>query len=79
MLAYNGPNVCVCKRCGSDKTKVYDSRVRDDEIKQRYRKCLVCGFRWITVEIDRLAWEKLIGEQKDGNNHERHAISHTAG
>lgn len=66
MLAYDGPNVCICKRCGSDNSIVYGTMVRNDEIKQRYRKCRKCGFHWITVEIDRCTWEKLAAKQKDG-------------
>ena len=77
MLAYNGPNVCICKGCGSENTTVYDSRVRDDEIRQRYRKCRDCGFRWVTVEIDRMAYESLL-QQKD-EKHGREDISHTPG
>ena len=34
-----------------DNMKVYDSRTKGYLIRRR-RKCLNCGFRWMTVEID---------------------------
>ncbi len=39
-----------CKRCGSHKQKVIDSRAYDGH-KRRIRKCEVCGEVWATVEV----------------------------
>ena len=39
-----------CKRCGSLKHRVIDSRAYDCH-KRRVRRCEVCGEVWATVEV----------------------------
>ena len=40
----------MCPTCGNQ-TKVIDSEASSDSVKRR-RKCLSCGYRYSTVEID---------------------------
>lgn len=43
-------NAKRCKKCGSVRSAVYNSRqIKDKTI--RYRKCLDCGTRWETIEV----------------------------
>lgn len=42
----------MCKYCGSNQTKVADSRVDEERgVRWRKRKCLNCGKKWVTVEV----------------------------
>lgn len=40
-----------CPKCGSDQVNVIDSRPKEGTVARR-RKCLVCGYRYSTVEVD---------------------------
>jgi hypothetical protein len=43
----------LCTKCGGD-TKVIDHRyhkVNDEYIKMRRRECLICGYRYNTIEV----------------------------
>lgn len=40
-----------CRACGSDKSKVVDSRAQEDGGRWRRRECLVCEQRFSTIEI----------------------------
>ena len=39
-----------CPVCG-EKTKVTDSRPNEDSVR-RHRKCLECGYVFVTIEMD---------------------------
>ena len=58
-------NARVCRKCSADPSKVYDIRISADDIVTRRRECLECGYRWVTVEINRDIYEKL---KRDGDN-----------
>lgn len=40
----------MCPKCGSDRTSVTDSRVKDD-FRYRRKVCLECGYSFSTAEI----------------------------
>ena len=40
-----------CKRCGSAKSQVTEVRIHD-ALPIRRRKCLECGYKWKTVEVE---------------------------
>ena len=44
-------DIRCCRRCGSSKGTVYDSR-DENGLTIRRRKCKKCGFKWITIEVD---------------------------
>lgn len=48
----------TCPKC-FENTKVIDSRP-DDETVMRRRECLVCGFRFVTIEIDKDLYERTV-------------------
>lgn len=50
----------LCPVCGA-KTKVIDSHPDEDSI-NRKRKCLGCGYRFLTVEIDKDLYERILKE-----------------
>lgn len=50
----------LCPVCG-EQTKVIDSRPEDDCVTRR-RECIVCKYRFTTVEIDRDMYCKMIGK-----------------
>ena len=56
---YNGTNARICPRCGKYASRVIDVREKRELI-QRQRKCLICGFRWQTVEISIFTYEELV-------------------
>jgi len=58
-------NARVCRKCGAEPGRAYDTRISADDIVTRRRECLECGYRWVTVEIDRDIYEKL---KRDGDN-----------
>ena len=62
-LAYNGLNARTCRRCGYEKSRVFDSR-NDNDLLKRRRECLNCGFRWSTVEIEEFAYEDLVSKDE---------------
>ena len=62
-LAYNGLNARTCRRCGYEKSRVFDSR-NDNDLLKRRRECLNCGFRWSTVEIEEFTFDNLIVEDE---------------
>lgn len=39
-----------CKKCGSIKSAIYDSRQINNKT-IRHRKCLDCGAKWETIEV----------------------------
>ena len=48
----------TCPKC-NEKTKVIDSRSDEDSTERRH-ECLVCGYRFSTIEIDRDLYERLV-------------------
>lgn len=40
-----------CRKCGNKTSFVYESRTKDGCVVRR-RKCLKCGFKWTTIEVD---------------------------
>ena len=52
------PSGIVCKWCGSQKSKVIDSRKRQNTI-FRTRECTECNRHWITIEsfLYDIAWK----------------------
>lgn len=48
----------TCPKC-NESTKVIDSRTDEDSTERR-RECVVCGFRFSTVEIDRDLYERMV-------------------
>lgn len=51
-----------CPQCDSYQTRVTSTRLVENEtIHRRYRKCMECGARWITMEIT-------VTEEKDVEN-----------
>lgn len=48
-----------CPMCGSDNIKTADSRPEHDSITRR-KKCLVCNYRWSTIEIDKDQWHSAL-------------------
>lgn len=51
----------LCPLCGG-KTKIIDSRPEEDAVNRR-RKCLECGYRFLTVEIDKDLYERVFKEK----------------
>ncbi len=47
-----------CPKCSGD-TRVRDSRPLPDSVSRR-RECLVCGFRFSTVEVDVDLYARLV-------------------
>ena len=64
VLAYNGPNVRICRRCGCEKTRVFNVRNNVKGLLKRRRECPDCGFRWSTVEIEQITYEQLTIEDE---------------
>lgn len=50
-----------CKRCGSTNSNVTEVRIHD-ALPVRRRRCLQCGFRWKTVEMDYWEYMHLVGK-----------------
>lgn len=48
-----------CPVCGSDNITTVDSRSAPDSIVRR-KKCLVCNYRWSTIEIDKDQWHSAL-------------------
>lgn len=48
----------TCPKC-NENTRVIDSK-SDEDSTERRRECLVCGYRFSTVEIDRDLYERLV-------------------
>lgn len=48
----------TCPMCGGD-TKILETRSNEDSIKRR-RKCLDCGYRFLTLEVDKDFYERLV-------------------
>ena len=48
----------TCPKCYK-KTKVIDSR-SDEDSTERRRECLVCGYRFSTIEIDKDLYERTV-------------------
>lgn len=44
-------NVRLCESCGKYGMSVYDSREKSDQLRRR-RKCVYCGARTVTVELN---------------------------
>lgn len=59
MLAYDGPNARICCRCGCKHSRVINIRNDSKGFVKRRRECDKCKFRWCTVEIEQMAFEKL--------------------
>ena len=57
-----------CPVCDGD-TKVIDTRCHDDSVYRR-RMCLVCGYRFSTIEIDRDYYDNLTrcGDKDESNS-----------
>lgn len=64
VLAYNGLNVRICRRCGCEKTHVFNVRNDVKGLLKRRRECPACGFRWSTVEVEQITYEQLIVEDE---------------
>lgn len=52
----------TCPLCNG-KTMIWDSR-HDDESVRRGRKCLECGYKFLTIEIDKDLYDRL--EKRNG-------------
>jgi transcriptional regulator NrdR family protein len=50
--------VYSCPRCGSTNVSVVDSRPKENHIWRR-RKCLECGEKYTTYEVDAKLFEKI--------------------
>lgn len=48
----------TCPKC-NEKAKVIDSRSDEDSTERRH-ECLVCKYRFSTIEIDRDLYERLV-------------------
>lgn len=48
----------TCPKCYG-KTRIIDSRTDDDSTERR-RKCVECGYRFSTIEIDRDLYERMV-------------------
>lgn len=48
----------TCPKC-NNKTKVIDSMTDEDSTTRR-RECMVCGYRFSTIEIDKDLYERLV-------------------
>lgn len=57
----------TCPKCYK-KTKVIDSR-SDEDSTERRRECLVCGYRFTTIEIDNDLYERMV-KQNDKRQRE---------
>lgn len=57
----------TCPKC-YEKTKVIDSR-SDEDSTERRRECLVCGYRFSTIEIDKDLYERMV-KQNDKRQRE---------
>lgn len=44
-----------CKRCNTNKSTVYESRIIDGVVNRR-RQCIDCSFKWKTVEVEYWEW-----------------------
>lgn len=53
-----------CPVCAASKTKVTDSRPDEDSVK-RHRKCLECGYVFVTIEIDEDMLKKTEENKRD--------------
>lgn len=58
-LAYKGLNARICRRCGNAKSRVFDVRITKNDLLERRRECLDCGFRWSTIEVEQLTFEQM--------------------
>lgn len=54
----------ICDICGSDNTKVVDTR-QYNEYRRRRHYCNDCGCRFTTYEISADEFERLMEEKKD--------------
>ena len=63
----------TCPQCCS-KTKIWDSRMQDDA-KRRRHKCLSCGYRFTTIEIDEDLYERMVKRNATNASRQR---NHTA-
>lgn len=55
----------TCPLCNG-KTMIWDSR-HDEESVRRGRKCLDCGYKFLTVEIDKDLYDRM-GKQSGSSN-----------
>ena len=46
----------LCPSCGHDHVSCYDTR-HPEGVARRRRKCLSCGHRWTTYEVDKAEYE----------------------
>lgn len=47
-----------CIDCESNNVRIIDTRKRSDGTVKRRKKCVNCGFRWTTVEIEYAIYKK---------------------
>lgn len=59
-----------CPICG-EKTKVTDSRPDEDSVR-RHRKCLECGYVFITIEMDEDMVRKMEENHDKTGTHKRY-------
>ena len=59
-----------CPYCGDGETLVMDSRPTVDHVKRR-RKCLLCGVRFNTIEIDQDMFDRQVKEEGRKNDKNR--------
>jgi len=50
-----------CPHC-KGKTKVFDTRLNPDNNVRRRRRCMKCGYRFSTIETEKLKQDKKTGE-----------------
>lgn len=43
----------LCPECGEENNRVIDTTQKNDNIVERVRKCLCCGFPWLTEEKEK--------------------------
>ena len=58
-LAYKGLNARKCRRCGNEKSHVFGVRITKNDLLERRRECLNCGFRWLTIEVEQMTFEQM--------------------
>ena len=58
ILDFCGGIKMTCPKC-NEKTKVIESRSDEDSTERRH-ECLVCGYRFTTIEIDKDLFERLV-------------------
>ena len=63
-LAYRGLNARKCRRCGNAKSHVFGVRITKNDLLERKRECLNCGFRWSTIEVEQMTFEQMVHEDE---------------